>query len=66
MMFYQQYGGATPADRLDQRTQTFDLVAGQTRGRLVEQQEVRIEHQRAGDLDETQFAVLQAVGADVG
>jgi len=37
MMFDQQYGGAAPADRLDQRPQAFDLVAGQTRGRLVEQ-----------------------------
>ena len=54
------------ADRLDQRGQPFDLVAGEPGGGFVEQQEIRLQHQRARDLDEAQFAVLQAVGADIG
>jgi dipeptidyl aminopeptidase/acylaminoacyl peptidase len=41
-------------------------VAGKPGGGLVEQQEIRIEHQRPRDLDEAQLAVLQPVGADIG
>ncbi len=50
----------------DQRGQALDFVAGETRGGFVQQQEIRLQHQRARDLDEAQFAVLQAIGADVG
>ena len=59
VVLHQQDAGATGADRLDQPGQSFDLVAGKARGRLVEQQEIRIEHQRARNFDEAQFAVLQ-------
>ena len=65
-MFDQQHPGAARGNRLDQAGQPLDLVTGEPGGRLIEQQEVRIEHQRAGNLDEAKFAVLQAIGADIG
>ena len=65
MVLDQQHADAEPADRGDQRPQQLDFVARQPRRRLVEQQEGRIEHQRAGNLQEAQFAVLQPVGAHV-
>jgi len=61
MVLDQQHTGAAGADRLDQPGQPLDLVIGKAGGGLIQQQEIRIEHQRAGDLDEAQFAVLQPV-----
>src|SRR6185436_135619 len=52
MVLDQQHAGAAGADRLDQPGQSLDLVVGKAGGGFVEQQEIRIEHQRAGDLDE--------------
>ncbi len=66
MVLDQQDAGTAAADRLDQRGQALDLVARESGGGLVEQQEIRLQHQRPRDLDEPQFAVLQAIGADVG
>ena len=50
----------------DQRAEPRDLVGRQAGGRLVQQQEGRAQHQRAGDLHEAQLAVLQPVGAHRG
>ena len=66
MMLDQQHASALAADRLDQRTEPLDLLGRQAGGRLVEHQESRPQHQGAGDLDEAQLAVLQAVGTHVG
>ena len=66
MMLDQQHAGAGAADRLDQRAEPPDLLGRQAGRRLVEHQAGRAQHQGAGDLDEAQLAVLQAVGAHGG
>src|SRR5712664_1200391 len=44
MMLHQQHAGSAPADRLDQRGQLFDFVAGKPGRGFVEQQEIRLQH----------------------
>ena len=50
----------------DQLAEPQDLVGREPRRGLVEQQELRAQHQRAGDLDEAQLAVLQPVRPHTG
>ena len=66
MVLDQQHAGAALADLLDQLAQPPDLVGRQAGRRLVQQQERRMQHQRAGDLHEAQLAVLQPVGPHGG
>ena len=49
-----------------QRAEPPDLLGREAGRGLVEQQERGAQHQRARDLDEAQFAVLQPVGAHGG
>jgi hypothetical protein len=65
MMLDQEHAGALAADLHDQAAQMVDLDRRQTRRGFVEQKKGGSQDQGPGDLDETQFAVLQAVGTDI-
>ncbi len=54
------------AEPPDQREQPFGLARGQRRGRLVEDDDRRIELQRLGDLDQLAFARRQPLERRVG
>src|SRR5450759_4646162 len=66
MMLNQHHTNAAPDDLLYELSEPLDFVRCQTRRWLVEQKEGRLGHERAGDFDEAQLAVLQTIRADIG
>src|SRR5580693_933641 len=65
MMLDQQDAAASLSDRLDENPEARDLVGGEAGRRFVEEQEGGAQHERAGDLQEAELAVLQPVRARV-
>ena len=58
--------GAVGGDALDQRADAVDVLVTHAGGRLVEQQHLRIERERGGDLQRALAAVGQLDRGDVG
>ena len=66
VMLNYQDRGATPTNFLHELAKALNLIGGQSSRWLIEQQDRGSCHQCARDLHESEFAMLQAIGSDIG